>query len=446
MRFLIHFSDFYIRRLRSQVKECLPLVDEQQFTKSFGAWKLLEEEAGALDSMWFDSDMEIPSGKSTGVNGLETAVRPANDARDDNELESQMSPLRYDSASEVDEKDDDIEGREIVEKPIKKRGRPRKCDASAAVAESSCSRSLRARKGIDYRQILRKQDNKTKPKKSPETSSDVQILTQNPTSPIVLSSDSVESVIRNGQSSPEILSPTPSVPATRANTNEEDLLRILSQNLFSEALPSQSTPTTSRDNFGTPNTFEITRNSAFPNRLRVRGGDSVTPTMENETPRSSKKCSREVRIILPKLNEEQIQELQENSRRNAEAVVDLTNSHTPADADLDTAALVIDDRTPEKRLELTPSKRSCVRGERRNSAHSPQTSPWLKKRNANPYENYTPKSRRKLEKWFFSINNNDIPRPPALKPRTILQKPRNRRIEKRRSRIDSPSIFSSDDE
>lgn len=424
------FSDFYLRRMKSQIKESLPLIDELMFMENFNAWKSSNNETDALDSEWFDSDMEIPSSIHTNIHTQQNQT--TSDMFDDYESE-QMSPLRYDSASEQDD-DDDNKNCEMIEQPKRKRGRPRKIDKIETnfIESSIC---LRKKQNQNPKQ-------NTKKRNVTQNSSDIQILTQRDQSPIVISSDSREPI---SESSPHVFSPIEPVSIVQMNSNEDDLLKILSQNVFSEAFPIQSTPIENeiRTN-DTPNTFEITKNSAFPHRLQLRDGINVTPASLSETPRSNHSFTK-VRVLVPKLNEKQISDFQKKLREEKDNndIFDLTsNTESIQDEQIASSGEIFTvDKTPEKRLQLTPSTRSCVRSKWTNSGKSPQTSPWIKRRNSIVNEGYTPKSRRKLEKWFYSINNNDLLKNSSIKPRSILEKAANKKI-----RVNSPSIFSSDDD
>lgn len=353
-------------------------MDEEKFEKNFSVWSARNEYA-TLVSEWFDSDMEIP------LSFESQKIPTVEDFSKESESE-QMSPLIYDSSSE-DEMDFII---------VNKRSRTQDDTRS----DSQVNKRFKTRESLNH-------------------SSEIQVFTQKPSSPIFISSDS------SGEST-VLFSEGASI--IQSMSNGDDLLKALSQKLFSETIVAQSTPAESRlrEN-DSPNTFEITKNSAFTHRLQIRDGQNVTPAAVNDTPRSSYHDFYQARVLVRRLNDKQISEIQKKLREEA-------ISNKAGSSNKDACSEI---RTPEKRLQLTPSKRSCVRNK------SPQTSPWIKRRNSNMREGYTPRSRRKLEKWFHSIHNNDVPKRNTLYPRSFMGEYLK---NIRKSQTSSPSIFSSEDE
>lgn len=217
----------------------------------------------------------------------------------------------------------------------------------------------------------------------------------------------------------------------------------------------------------TSDIFEITRNNVFHNVLTVNEADAMTPAKEPDTATPTKSSFSGVRVVLPRLKSDEILEMQrglpqrtpEQSQSQSD-LIDLTADSQLNDAiDSQEALMAADvEKTPQRERPLTPSTRSCVRpqsdeiyvsSDDERPSKSPARSGWLTKRTSNAASpQATPRSRRRLDKWFPTRANECKSLQTALQPRNIFQKSGTNQVRHLRTndRLESPSIFSSDDE
>lgn len=217
----------------------------------------------------------------------------------------------------------------------------------------------------------------------------------------------------------------------------------------------------------TSDIFEITRNNVFHNVLTVNDADAMTPAMKPDNATPTKSCFSGVRVVLPRLKSDEILEMQrglpqrarEQSQSQSE-MIDLTAESQLNDAMSSKDAVIAADveKTPQRARPLTPSTRSCVRpqsdeiyvsSDDEGPSKSPARSGWLTKRTSNAASpQATPRSRRRLDKWFPTRANECKSLQTALQPRNIFQKSGTHQVRHLRTnnRLESPSIFSSDDE
>lgn len=244
-----------------------------------------------------------------------------------------------------------------------------------------------------------------------------------------------------------------------------------SQDIVNTTNPIQALNTTTSD------IFEITRNNVFHNVLKVNNADAMTPVKNSDNVIPTKSCFSGVRLILPRLKSDEILELQREVAQRArnsqtvssEDLIDLT-AESQLNAEIsseDGVAMVDVEKTPQRKRPLTPTTRSCVRrssdeiyissDDDTPSKSTSTRSGWLSKRTSNVTSPYaTPHSRRRLDKWFplrtNTTNSNRASKctQSVLQPRNIFEKRRPKQIEhlqsNSRSMLESPSIFSSDDE
>lgn len=252
-----------------------------------------------------------------------------------------------------------------------------------------------------------------------------------------------------------------------------------SQDMGNTTNPIEALSTTTSD------IFEITKNNIFHNVLKVHNSHSVTPvkSTENTTPSKTidtptatptKTSFTGIRVVLPRLTSDEIFDLQhpgsrrreraespQSKRPSSEELIDLTADTQLNEMICSQDVIIVDDveKTPQKKRLLTPSTRACIRRQSNLSISSdddqpprtPTRSPWLSKRKSNAANLLaTPRSRRQLEKWFPTHAANNSIRDTSAKPRNLFQKKEPNRVirlrSNSRSALESPSIFSSDDE
>lgn len=343
---------------------------------------------------------------------------------------------------------------------------------------------------------------------SQETSaSDIQLVQEELMTPIIISSSTDSNIHFTTQmlaASPDIFSSFTEQehadPATVAATNSSSSTSPIpagqsrfaaDQNTFdgSETICTQDIFADSQDIANTTNPvvalstttsdiFEITRNNVFHNVLRVNEADAVTPVKHSDNAISIKSCFSGVRVVLPRLKSDEILELQRCVSQRAEQqnqfnsqnettdeLIDLTaESQLNVAISSEDAVIVADiEKTPQRKRPLTPSTRSCVgrlsteiyniSSDDEAPSKTPTRSGWLSKRASNVTSPHaTPRSRRRLDKWFPSRtndpNNASTSVHSILQPRNIFQKKEPKQMQRLRTPVtlESPSIFSSDDE
>lgn len=339
---------------------------------------------------------------------------------------------------------------------------------------------------------------------SQDTTSDILLLQEEHMTPITISSSSntpievpnentpnINYITQSLQVSPDIFSSptertdenaadvmnssddTSSIPAgqSRFSNNRTDfngLDTISTQDILADSQdignttnPIEALSTTTSD------IFEITRNNVFHNVLTVNEANAMTPATKPDNATPTKSCFSGVRVVLPRLKSDEILEMQRGLPQREQSqpkneLIDLTAESQLIDAISSQEAVIITDveKTPQTKRPLTPSARSCVRpqsgeiyvsSDDEEPSKSATRSGWLTKRTsdvASPHA--TPRSRRRLDKWFPSRTNDCESPQTVLQPRNIFQKSDTNQVRRLRpnnhNRLESPSIFSSDDE
>lgn len=215
----------------------------------------------------------------------------------------------------------------------------------------------------------------------------------------------------------------------------------------------------------TSDIFEITKNNVFHNVLTVNDADAMTPATKPDNATPTKSCFSGARVVLPRLKFDEILELQRGLPQRGQErpqsqteLIDLTAESQLNDAISSQEAIISADveKTPQRKRPLTPSTRSCVRpqsdeiyvsSDDEGPSKSPTRSGWLTKRVSNAASPHaTPRSRRRLDKWF-PTSAKECPET-VLQPRNIFQKSGTNPVRhlQTNNRLESPSIFSSDDE
>lgn len=331
------------------------------------------------------------------------------------------------------------------------------------------------------------------------STSDVQIISDK-SSPIVISSNSTIDDNKNdnqlGKSKNEI--------ETQFVADEP----TLSPDLFSsfnstqteipdENLEKSKKPKTLQDLFGAPDecddidlsthsnadVFEITKNNVFENIL-CSAKNRITPTIRQNKKRpactmvqcaTNRNCLSGLRIVLPKLDEQQVERIRNElqSQSNSQVieiidkpvdVIDLTSSQKDIDNLMDSDFIGRNiERTPERKQELTPSTRSCLK---RSSTCEDKTNDEKRRRiplddagwistKRSPSATGTPHSRRRIEKWLNRTKESETSdhQVKVSKPRNLCKEFKSRaKSRKRRSCIwsttdtQSPNIFSDPDD
>lgn len=226
----------------------------------------------------------------------------------------------------------------------------------------------------------------------------------------------------------------------------------------------------------TSDIFEITKNNIFHNVLRVNDAEDATPAKHSDNVTPIKSCFSGVRLVLPRLKSDEILELQREVSQRAQEQSDSTNEISDelidltAESQLNMAISIEDvgidanvEKTPQRKRPLTPSTRSCVRqsndiyisSDDEGPSKTPTRSGWIKKRTSTVTSPHaTPRSRRRLDKWFPSraSHSSDASKSlhSVLQPRNIFGTMESKQMQRLRasgrSMPESPSLFSSDDE
>lgn len=341
------------------------------------------------------------------------------------------------------------------------------------------------------------------------STSDIQVISEKSDSPITISSNS-----QGSQSQMDIThDKDPTELETQLHTNE----LCMSPDLFSSfnstrtdipnenetnSTKQQTKSKTMQDLFGAPDEcddidlsnsnvdiFEITKNNVFENVL-CSAKDKITPTIppESQRQRLSEKtkylgrnsnCLSGLRVAISKLDDQQIKEIQNRLQSKSQSqqvtvvepnpndTIDLTNTQIQDDVqviDSDEVKIIRDvERTPERKRELTPSTRSCLK---RNSVtknesnekkrRTPSSSGWFTTRSS-PKVTGTPLSRRRLDKWLTRTTANNVSEDSSKvsKPRNLFKEFKSNRSSNRiRNKCapstsiaaHSPNIFSDQDD
>lgn len=341
---------------------------------------------------------------------------------------------------------------------------------------------------------------------STSSTSDVQVISETELSPIVISttdderSDDVKnnqmSSMKETQFDSQVCCPSPDLFGSFSSAKSDALSQPMaitpSDHNKTEEKETNST-TIFRKVFGAPdecddidllsNTnydiFEITKNSVFENVL-CSAEDKITPVRKAGSKSTPKKlspnisCLSGLRVVLPRLNGNQVQKIQDElvsqtnltpaacvSNDDDDNVIDLTiNTQKIIEINSDDS---IRNReiTPERKQELTPSTRSCLR---RNIDDRSLTEERRKK---SPYARHgwlstsksaskcdTPQSRRRLDRWrqrTSELNSraNDAPR--TSWPRNLCNEFKSKAQQKlcynmpSTSTAQSPTIFSDNE-
>lgn len=230
--------------------------------------------------------------------------------------------------------------------------------------------------------------------------------------------------------------------------------------------------------------FEITKNSVFDNIL-CSANDKITPAKSNSTTNTNdelgKCCLSGLRIIVPKLSDSRIEQIQQELLSQSQSqsqtieivqpketnIIDLTNTQNFSEiqeiSSEENAFVPEHERTPEKqKLELTPTTRSCLKRNPANDTddstgkkfRSPSRSGWLSTKNPQRIE--TPLSRRRFDKWLSrteenNLNDEDLKK--ITKPRNLFNEFRTKSSQRLRRKCTSTNtvatenlnIFSDDD-
>lgn len=337
---------------------------------------------------------------------------------------------------------------------------------------------------------------------STSNTSDVQVISQAELSPIVISTSDDErydgpkedDTVKETQFQSELRFPSPDLFNSFSSAQSD----VLSQKVI-------STPNNQIDNndqrdketdmfrevFGAPdecddidllsNTnvdiFEITKNNVFDNVL-CSADDKITPIKKSvkSTPKKLSQtisCLSGLRVVLPRLNGQQLEKIQNDLLSQSQLastvhsldddddddVIDLTANDTQKIIEINSDESVRNrEITPERKQELTPSTRSCLK---RNPEHRSFTDERRKK---SPYSRLgwlttsrsstkdgTPQSRRRLERWRKRTSEANLDADDATRttrPRNLFQEFKSKTRQKSRydipstSTAQSPNIFS----
>lgn len=589
---LSFYSDFYQRRVCSQLGSQFPPISTEDFLNNFDAWKTITCDTvplGADLSQGNDFSpielMPAPNNRTLNTTNNEEVSILNVACTDFSDFDTQMSPLIYSdsedslpgndhhhhSRNDDDDNGNNIENSQIInsqrltpeivcnqehaakivchqERAVTKEPVP---STSKFQSTTPIKRNHRlhhdkvspASKRLNYKQLpieiksnangRTNSESKTylfRTKKQPchstqihenEESQSVIKLSQNIRHRSTSSTSDIQIIPQKGEClSPIIISTSSedlSQPATGANHPDEGQLvretdcqspdlfnsfistksEILSQQIAnsqsSASKPSNKTETkTFRDVFGAPdecddidllsNTnvdiFEITKNSVFDNVL-CSASDRITPlksmksrTTDGKWTSSSVSCLSGIRIVLPKLDGNQVQQMNDNlsqskiesqsSQHSEDSVVDLTLNESQRIVEISSEDSVRDvEKTPERKRELTPSTRSCLKrpsNDTSNTSENRRKSSgsrlgWLSTTRTSPRGCETPQSRRRLDKWKHRTDINNMKSDDDQKisrPRNLFKEIKSkskpdanmRRNMPSTSTAASPSIFS----
>lgn len=332
------------------------------------------------------------------------------------------------------------------------------------------------------------------------STSDVQIISDR-SSPITISSSSTTDDNKNDKHSGKNKNETETQFADGEPSSSPDLFSSFNTTrteIPAENLEKSKIPKTLQDLFGAPDecddidlsthsnadVFEITRNNIFENIL-CSAQDRITPTIQQNNKKQSacttvkcttnRNCLSGVRVVLPKLDEQQVERIRNElqSQSNSQVIeiiekpddfIDLTSSQNDIDNLVDTDFIGRNiERTPERKQDLTPSTRSCLK---RSSTCEDKTNDVKRRRipldeagwistKRSPSATGTPHSRRRLEKWLNRTKESETSDCTARvsKPRNLCKEFKSKANSRRRRKCtssttntQSPNIFSDPDD
>lgn len=345
--------------------------------------------------------------------------------------------------------------------------------------------------------------------RSTSSASDVQIISQKTLSPIVISTsedDRFEAPLDAPkiELNSDISCPSPDLFSSFTSTRSDALSqKVLNNQENHIEHRSDVQNDTFREVFGAPdecddidllsNTnvdiFEITKNSVFDNVL-CSADDKITPLKRSQNLRSTQKkpspsmnCLSGLRVILPRLNHHQVEQIQnglmvsqqsqlsqeqQQSQQQSQLsppilsasadVIDLTAHETQKIIEINSDESVQNrEKTPERKQELTPSTRSCLKryaDDRGTTEERRKKSPyarlgWLTSSRTSPRTNNvntTPQSRRRLDKWRkrtdeANLNADEIAK--VSRPRNLFNEFKSKSRPTRKSRYDIPSTSNA---
>lgn len=466
------FSEFYMRRQREQFATPFPLIkpDDTQMNLCKGSrcdsepchMPASESLQQLPDQLPLDeSPDEVPASQDYEDNN---EVNILNEATDFIDFDSLMSPLVYvgSEGSINDGDDEDSEGRFDSQN----------CSVSQKSPEIACNQEHAANLTKVYKRNIPR--NKLTNERISDcfenihNHSDVEIVLHS--SPDVISISSASqydpaSQTHTAERSPDLFDSfrsvrseavTPSQAIRRTSIpNTADTIR----HVFGEQDECDDIDLLSNTN---TDIFEITKNNVFDNVL-CSNGDRITPAKSKERTEltATSSCLTGLRVILPKLNSELIQQIKNDMAMQSQAETPVVTQLVANGDEVEVveveseSILVISsehssrdiEKTPERRQELTPSTRSCLK---RHSSERGKKSPytrhgWLSKTRTSPRTD-TPRSRQRVEKWRRRTNDNNMKPedyPSTSKPRNLCKEfnPSSQRST-RKIVPDSPNLFS----
>lgn len=345
---------------------------------------------------------------------------------------------------------------------------------------------------------LFKSSRNTRNRSTSSTSADVQIISQRTLSPIVISTseDDRSDAPKNGQATEfntEIGCPSPDLFSSFTSARSDAQSQQLANNQEIQIEKKDETETeteTFREVFGAPdecddidllsNTnidiFEITKNSVFDHVL-CSANDKITPLKCSQGRSTQKKssptmnCLSGLRVILPRLNNHQVEQIQNELITQSQSsspsqsptqilstsddIIDLTAHETQTIIEINSNDSVRSrEKTPERKQELTPSTRSCLRrhaDDRSTTEERRKKSPysrlgWLTSSRTSPRIGDTPQSRRRLDKWRRRTDESNL-KPDDIakvsKPRNLFKEFKSKSKSSQKSRHDIPSTSTA---
>lgn len=331
------------------------------------------------------------------------------------------------------------------------------------------------------------------------STSDVQIISDR-SSPITISSNSTTDDSKNVEQLEKNKSEIETQFTADEPSSSPDLFSSFNTTrteIPDENLKKNKQPKTLQDLFGAPDecddidlsthsnvdVFEITKNNVFENIL-CSAKNRITPTIQPNEMRpacttvkcaSNRNCLSGLRIVLPKLDERQVERIRNElqSQSNSQViemiakpvdVIDLTSTQNDIDNLIDSDFIGQNiERTPDKKQELTPSTRSCLK---RSSTCDDKTDDEKRRRiplddagwisiKRSPSATGTPHSRRRLEKWLNRTRESETSDHPVKvsKPRNLCKEFKSRANSRKRGECtssttdtQSPNIFSDPDD
>lgn len=337
--------------------------------------------------------------------------------------------------------------------------------------------------------------------RSISSTSDIQIISQadEKLSPIVISasSDDFPQASQMVENTNGVSCASPDLFNSFSSTKSDALSQKQHQNVSRQTSVSDSPDVANdgplRDVFGAPdecddidllsNTnvdiFEITKNSVFDNVL-CSANDRITPfkngTSDAKTPADNKSspnpnvsCLSGLRLMLSDSGSGDVRtacsvistkQLSPNSVIGDDDVVDLTALESQKIIEISSEDSFRDiQKTPERKQQLTPSTRSCLKrqtdeepnsDERKSKTPRSKSGGWITRTKSTSPKSDTPKSRHRLDKWK---QRTDILNMQTTRPRNLFDEfksttpSRSGRITARRnmpstSTAKSPIIFS----